>query len=143
MNNRILKFRVWDLKYKYYCTNLGFLGLDCDGILCNIQSSSIKNDYIIQQFTGLIDKNGKEIYEGDILEQAEEFSDCTPDDMDIDDERIIRLPTDSRSGLIFRGKIIGKVQFYDQAYRFKNNILGGCYKIIGNIFENPELLQKS
>lgn len=121
MNNRILKFRVWDLKYKYYCTNLGFLGLDCDGILCNIQSSSIKNDYIIQQFTGLIDKNGKEIYEGDIIKNFNYIGE-------------VKFKNGgyfvSQDKLTRPGELLGYGQIYWD-------------EVIGNIFENPELLQKS
>lgn len=129
--NRELKFRIYSFLDK------SFIYFD----IYNYPSGIAGGVSEPQQYTGLKDKNGVEIYEGDILEQAEEFSDCIPDDIDINDKRIVQYPTDARSGLIFRGKIVGKVQFHDQAFRFRSYVLGGCYKIIGNIFENPKLLQ--
>lgn len=70
-------------------------------------------DKNIMQFTGLKDKNGKKIYEGDILENE-----------------------DGEKGRIefYQGGFIWKKKEYFPLSRWINK-----YEIIGNIYENPEL----
>ncbi len=82
---------------------------------------------IIMQFTGLLDENGKEIYEDDIVKHSIESEDC------FTDETVNRQ-------VIFKNGIFGF-----QCVVFQNNIeylqsYACISEVIGNIFENPELL---
>ena len=60
---REIKFRAWDEteKYMYNWENL------INQNLKNIFTITEQCGYVLMQYTGLLDKNGKEIYEGDIV----------------------------------------------------------------------------
>lgn len=85
-------------------------------------------DLPIMQFTGLIDKNGKEIYEGDIMYFPE-------------NEQNIWEMQDIKKPIIFeRGAF--RVDVYDTFKKVLDDETASEGEIIGNIYENPELLTK-
>lgn len=119
MQNRILKFRVWSKLLKRFCLNTedGYFGQDEDFANGIFRIESWDRKDIMQQSTGLVDKNGREIFEGDILK----FNDYIT--------RIIWSEEDA--AFISKSKAGGA---------FLNSLYMLNFEIIGNIFENSELL---
>lgn len=140
---REIKFRAWD-KTEEKLKLVGGIVFD-KGVITEVdnddgsllwESSGIGTNYELMQFSGLHDKNGKEIYEGDIC----------------------RTSMETQLGKI---QVVGVMRWQETEARFsiegetpdfiemKNyDVLGGAVddradvpEVIGNIYENPELLE--
>lgn len=120
--SRDIKFRAWGKNSKEY------LGSSSDGF--NMEELSrlagqFKN-WELEQYTGLTDKNGGEIYEGDIIEDTRgNFWVCHW--------------SDTCSGWSFRQKFMSEDDFMASDDISQDWLERS--EVIGNIHENPELLE--
>lgn len=138
---REIKFRAWDKINKEMVKRELWLRLD--GMELTAIDLDKKDfglfDYRDQveliQFTGLHDKNGKEIYEGDIVKYHDDFY---SDPADIGGRRhIIR----DRLYIVWWHPLKAAFWLKSIPGAITESIWSLDCEIIGNIYENPELLK--
>jgi uncharacterized phage protein (TIGR01671 family) len=117
------KFRSWDkLSMEYF---------DFEDMFYEAANKITGSDYSdakIMQYINIKDKNDKEIYEGDIVSYSYQFS------------------KDADSDIIFKKEVVEWDEMYCgfhpfiyiETFYIKTNDL----KVIGNIYENPKLLEE-
>lgn len=120
---REIKFRAWDKKRARMLTVFSMTtspethAVDC--VWCGETMDEVVdgfdiNDIELMQFTGLLDKNGKEIYEGDIYAHNAVLGHG--------------LPPKAVEWEVWGNKNVGF------------SLPQGSLEVVGNIYENPELL---
>ena len=129
--NREIKFRLWDLKNKNWTTPSHLEVVGDDGMLEPIGTTEPIKNYVIQQYIGLRDKNGKEIYEGDII-QERYYVDWGDDVGFLYRGVVYWCPTD----VGFRTLPVPDLEKAGNTFR-----RNGETEVVGNIFENQKLLK--
>lgn len=124
--SREIKFRVWDKESKVYREGDYSLGVK-SGEVRGIYGGGFP-EMEVEQFTGLLDKNGAEIYEGDIF-------DCIYKDHCKDHKFVVEY---SESQSRFFLKRVGGQCKQNSVDQFVSDV--ARYGILGNIHQNPELL---
>ncbi len=123
---REIKFRVWDKRNKVFAYPekmgstfaISISGIITTGYIDGDMTTTENKDFILLQFTGLKDNNGVEIYEGDICKSFE----C----------------------LGIAKFIMGGFDLFDandHPLGYEEEFLIGSCTVIGNIYENPELIK--
>lgn len=126
----IPKYRAWDSVKKKFVEHFFITE---NGLICNMEKQTSgynfpmpveKSELILMQSTGLLDKNGKEVFVGDIIK-------CTrgcPHEVYLEKEY---------GGIYVGGMPAIYLKGIKEGYAWT-----GDEEILGNIYENPELLEE-
>lgn len=138
--NREIKFRVWDKMKKVFIptdsfaittSNFSYFGVMLKDWEDYKQGEYLyENDHVLMQYTGLKDKNGKEVYEGDIVKKVQ-----------LMDGNWVTKITETYE-VIYQGVSFQYKPIEDRQYKqFMCSPIGEEVETIGNIYENIDFLK--
>ena len=135
IQKREIKFRGYAINYWEYGSYIKIIENNkiFDIIFHEDDSYTYVDSESIGQFTGLYDKNGKEIYEGDIVSYNRIIQNY--DDDDILNPRYYKTPQYETKS--FKSE----VKYMYNSFTIMDNSKWNDLQVIGNIYENPELLK--
>lgn len=149
MKNREIKFRAWNTEVNHMAkvvTVQEMLAYCPEGEDCDSNLEWYNENLIIMQYTGLKDKNGKEIYEGDVVEYWYELSRNQGKVTEQTFEGVVVFkdvkiengyePDSRHIGFVLECK--NEPQHGGDTWY--TDLSASNLEIIGNIYENPELL---
>ena len=124
---REIKFRAWDKRRQQFHWGISNVCLTLGGNLMwqfgfkspDFLDKEEAEDYVLQQYTGLHDKNGEEIYEGDIIRDNEK----------------------KNHKVLWDSSLYGWSPFGCHI-PWSVGSLPKHFEVIGNIYENPELVEE-
>lgn len=126
---REIKFRVWDgKKFGYIHLQSGVGKITLPGVdfmpheYRDFGQIKLPDSTIFQQYTGLHDRNEKEIYEGDVMTFVDPLN---------------------KAEIFWNDKLARFCRRIDGNSAFFNGEMANNGEVIGNIYENPELLEAS
>lgn len=122
MKNREIKFRAWDIERNEFTNDKLTASVAFEILSKESEQKNVEKFFLLMQYTGLLDKNGVEIYEGDIVEHYH------------------------------LGEMVKSVIHWNEekamfCLRYDGDKLNGWHlnpkslEVIGNIHQNPELCQ--
>lgn len=136
--NKLLKMRIWDGAQFLFCDlgkHLHLLEISERGtpFIPLVLNYPEINDgtFVVQHFAGVKDKKGKEIYEGDILTGSYQS------DTDVKSNNKLVIFEDGAFKFVIRSDWVITLKFLLN----KSEINRLKLRVIGNKFENPELLK--
>ena len=138
---REILFRTYDKGRKEYLSNGNlFIAINKSSrpnkseIYLDVISNAdkYKERFVIEQYTGLTDKNGTKIFEGDILKRV-----IKEDNM----EKHILYTVVFSQGCFIVKPIDSKHLVGVSLSYYITLSSGNCVEVIGNIYDNPELLK--
>jgi uncharacterized phage protein (TIGR01671 family) len=125
--SREIKFRAWNKRNQNWLNSE--IMIDCDGLVYDCDSHYLseldQSEIELVQFTGLLDRNGKEIFENDIIKII--MTNCRTLKFEI----FIDLVYWSKTDAMFCLKKLSRNMLTLQTQNVE---------IIGNVYQNPELL---
>ncbi|MCT3264314.1 YopX family protein [Lactiplantibacillus plantarum] len=121
----MIKFRAWDNECKVIRDYDELKGLPLDALDAS--------DFKLEQFTGLTDLDGKDIYENDIIHFGSIW--CVGDEYDPREEEHIGSVKYRQDYASYVVNCNGKIFPLEQVISFDG------YSVQGNVHENPELLE--
>lgn len=139
---REIKFRAWNKKQKkMYDGNdiisvIGVPGIVNEEQICyrlNEHFERLQKQFILMEYVGFKDKRGKEVYEGDVVQ------------FDVVGENHVSFDKKKKEQIRYHeNQVIGELQIKAEYTLFDYEPLNNCcqFEVIGNIYENPNLLQE-